>query len=183
MDHGSFIRTSALLTAAAAGSFSAMAQETEAKPNVVLLFIDDLGYADIGPFGCKDIPTPNIDRLAREGTTLTQAYVTNPPCCPSRSSLMMGMYGQHFGKYGMSRGLSIPDDKPTLAEGGSSAPYRGGKGKGTQQVGWTLSPTIMSWPGVIPQGRRFDGLSCAPAQSCGGQGQESRPHGLRLVHQ
>ena len=86
------------------------------KPNVILLFIDDLGYGDVGVFGAKDIPTPNIDRLAQEGVVLTQAYVTNPPCCPSRSSLVMGMYGQHFGKYGMSRGMPIPDDKPTFAE-------------------------------------------------------------------
>lgn len=77
------------------------------RPNVILLFIDDLGYGDIGPYGCKDIPTPNIDRLAKQGVVFTQAYVTNPPCCPSRCSLMMGMYGQHFGKYGMSRGLPI----------------------------------------------------------------------------
>jgi len=86
------------------------------QPNVILLFIDDLGYADTGPFGAKDIPTPHIDRLAKEGVVLTQTYVTNPPCCPSRVSLMMGMYGQKFGKYGMSRGLPIPKDKPTLAE-------------------------------------------------------------------
>ena len=86
------------------------------KPNIILLFIDDLGYADTGPFGCTDIPTPNIDRLAEEGVTLTQTYVTNPPCCPSRASLLMGMYGQRFGKYGMARGKPLPDDKPTFAE-------------------------------------------------------------------
>ena len=302
-----------------AASGLAAAEEPVAKaaaekkpPNVVLLFIDDLGYADTGPFGAKDIPTPHIDRLAKEGVVLTQNYVTNPPCCPSRASLMMGMYGQRFGKYGMSRGLAVPKDKPTMAEflrdkgyvtgqigkwdlgdksqgpssrgfmevaefpprveedknrylvkdeqgktvwltdldgdrlvefvdrhkekpffmywsplavhsphhnipeelsarttapkkrrqlgggivsvddqvgkllacleknglrentliilssdngansseGGSSAPYRGGKGGGTQQMGWTLSPTVMSWPGSLPKGKRFDGMSC-----------------------
>ena len=86
------------------------------KPNVVIMFIDDLGYGDTGPFGCTDIPTPNLDRLAAEGVVCTQSYITNPPCCPSRCSLMMGMYGGNFGKYGMSRGLPIPEDKPTLAE-------------------------------------------------------------------
>jgi arylsulfatase A-like enzyme len=283
-------------------------QPAAGRPNIILLFIDDLGYGDTGPFGCTDIPTPNINRLAEEGTTFTQLYVTNPPCCPSRSSLMMGMYGQSFGKYGMSRDLPIPEDKPTLAEflrdggyvtgqigkwdlgsiiqgpssrgfmevaenlpaftrfqyktiegdtawlteangdqmiefvdrnkekpfflywsplavhspsnnvperlaarttasgkrrdlggcivsvddqlgkllafldehklrentmiifssdngpnleeGGTASPYRGGKGAGTRQIGWTLSPTIISWPGVIPQGKRFEGLSC-----------------------
>jgi arylsulfatase A-like enzyme len=83
--------------------------------NTVLIFVDDLGYADTGPYGADDIPTPHIDRLAREGVVFTQCYVPGPPCCPSRSSLIMGMYPQHFGKYGMSRGLPIPRDKATLA--------------------------------------------------------------------
>ena len=85
------------------------------KPNVVLIYIDDLGYGDLGAYGCTDIPTPNIDRLAAEGVRCTASYIPNPPCCPSRCSLMMGQYGQRFGKYGMSRGLPIPEDRPTLA--------------------------------------------------------------------
>lgn len=85
------------------------------KPNVVLIYIDDLGYGDLGVYGCTDIPTPNIDRLAEEGVQFMTSYITNPPCCPSRCSLMMGQYGQRFGKYGMSRGLPIPEDRPTLA--------------------------------------------------------------------
>lgn len=107
--------TAAMLVLIAGSAFDARAV-ADSKPNVVLMFIDDLGYGDTGPFGCEDIPTPHLDQLAKEGVVLTQSYITNPPCCPSRTSLMMGMYGQHFGKYGMSRGLPIPDDKPTLAE-------------------------------------------------------------------
>jgi arylsulfatase A-like enzyme len=84
--------------------------------NAVIVFIDDLGYGDTGPYGVEDIPTPHIDQLAREGVVFTQLYVPGPPCCPSRSSLVMGMYPQRFGKYGMSRGLPLPEDKPTLAE-------------------------------------------------------------------
>ncbi|MEM9366127.1 MAG: sulfatase-like hydrolase/transferase [Planctomycetota bacterium] len=87
----------------------------DVRPNVVLIYIDDLGYGDLGCYGCQDIPTPNIDRLAREGVRCTASYITNPPCCPSRCSLMMGQYAQRFGKYGMSRGLPIPEDRPTLA--------------------------------------------------------------------
>ena len=93
----------------------ALAAES-AQPNVVLIYIDDLGYGDLGAYGCRDIPTPHIDRLATEGVRCTSSYITNPPCCPSRCSLMMGQYGQRFGKYGMSRGLPIPEDRPTLAE-------------------------------------------------------------------
>ncbi|MEM0970579.1 MAG: sulfatase-like hydrolase/transferase, partial [Verrucomicrobiota bacterium] len=84
---------------------------------VILIYIDDLGYGDIGPFGCEDIPTPHLDQLATEGVVCTTSYITNPPCCPSRCALIMGQYGQRFGKYGMSRGLPIPDpeDRPNLA--------------------------------------------------------------------
>ncbi len=88
---------------------------TSEKPNVVLIYIDDLGYGDVGCYGCTDIPTPNIDRLAKEGVRCTASYIPNPPCCPSRCGLMMGQYAQRFGKYGMSRGLPIPEDRPTLA--------------------------------------------------------------------
>ena len=103
------------------------------KPNVVLIYIDDLGYGDLGCYGCKDIPTPNIDRLAKEGVRCTASYIANPPCCPSRCSLMMGQYAQRFGKYGMSRGLPIPDDRPTLAK------YLSGHGYVTGQIGkWDI---------------------------------------------
>ena len=99
------------------GSLSLTVVAAEQDPrNVVLIYIDDLGYGDLGVYGCDDIPTPNIDRLAREGVRCTASYITNPPCCPSRCSLMMGQYAQRFGKYGMSRGLPIPEDRPTLAE-------------------------------------------------------------------
>lgn len=276
------------------------------KPNVVILFIDDLGYGDLGCFGNTRIPTPHIDSLAANGAKCTMSYITNPPCSPSRCCLMTGMYAQRFGKSGMARGLPIPDDHPTMAEfmrdagyvtgqigkwdigsaeqgphkrgfmevarhapgrhynrrkqdgtpvyltdlvgdymaefvernadkpfflyfspfavhspvkdtpqhyrdrvkagdgtayegavaavddavgkllamlkrhglekdtlilltgdnganerqGGSSAPYRGGKGPGTQLEGWVHTPTIVSWPGRVPPGVTYDGLMC-----------------------
>ncbi len=116
------------------------------KPNVVLIYIDDLGYGDLGCYGCKDIPTPNVDRLATEGVRFTASYITNPPCCPSRCALMMGQYGQRFGKYGMSRGLPIPADRPTLAKFMADNGYVtgqigkwdiGSKNQGPLQVGFT----------------------------------------------
>ncbi len=116
------------------------------KPNVVLIYIDDLGYGDLSSYGSKDIPTPHIDRLATEGVRCTASYITNPPCCPSRCSLMMGQYAQRFGKYGMSRGLPIPEDRPTLAKFLSQQGYVtgqigkwdiGSKRQGPLQVGFT----------------------------------------------
>lgn len=61
-------------------------------PNIVLIFADDLGYSDLGCFGAKDIRTPNIDRLAMEGTRFTSFYVSQPVCTASRASLMTGCY-------------------------------------------------------------------------------------------
>ena len=55
----------------------------ESQPNVVLIFIEDLGYGDIGPFGNKVNQTPNLDRMAREGNVLPQFYVANTTCTPS----------------------------------------------------------------------------------------------------
>ncbi|NBQ03130.1 MAG: hypothetical protein EBU27_07935, partial [Opitutae bacterium] len=68
-----------------------------------------------------------------QGVRFTASYITNPPCCPSRCALMMGQYGQRFGKYGMSRGLPIPEDRPTLAK------FMGENGYVTGQIGkWDI---------------------------------------------
>ena len=57
------------------------------KPNIVIMFIDDMGYGDIGPFGNTVNQTPNLDRMAEEGIKLTQFYVANTACTPSRAAL------------------------------------------------------------------------------------------------
>jgi arylsulfatase A len=80
-----------LCAAAVILSFASSAHATPpAKPNFIVINIDDLGYADISPFGGK-IPTPNLDRMAREGRKLTSHYAA-PVCSPSRASLMTGCY-------------------------------------------------------------------------------------------
>lgn len=71
-----------------------------ARPNIVLIFADDLGYSDVGCFGAKDIRTPNIDRLAMEGTRFTSFYVSQPVCTASRASLMTGCYANRVGLAG-----------------------------------------------------------------------------------
>ena len=71
--------------------FAAAADEPAPKPNVVLIFIDDLGYGDIGPFGNTKVKTPNLDRMAREGMKFTSFYAT-PVCSMSRACLMTGCY-------------------------------------------------------------------------------------------
>ncbi|MCP4453357.1 MAG: sulfatase-like hydrolase/transferase, partial [Planctomycetes bacterium] len=78
------------------------------RPNILIIYMDDLALGDVGAFGCPDPGTENIDSLARDGVKLTNAFTINAPCSPSRCGLMMGMYTQRFGKYGLSRGVPIP---------------------------------------------------------------------------
>ena len=106
-------------TTAAAALFPRLALGQDGarrRPNVVILLIDDLGFGDLGCFGNRQAPTPHIDSMAAGGARCTMTYITNPPCSPSRSGVMTGMYVQRFGKSGMSRGLPIPEDHPTMAE-------------------------------------------------------------------
>lgn len=72
----------------------------ERPPNVVLIVADDLGYADLGCFGAKDIRTPNIDRLAKDGTRFTSFCVAQPVCTASRAALMSGCYPNRIGLAG-----------------------------------------------------------------------------------
>lgn len=82
---------------ATAASTLALATAVAAPPNLVVIIADDLGYADVGFNGCKDIPTPNIDSIASQGVRFSSAYVTYSVCGPSRAGLMTGRYPQRFG--------------------------------------------------------------------------------------
>jgi arylsulfatase A len=73
------------------------AQTAAERPNVVLIITDDLGYADLGVYGAKDIRTPNIDRLAREGVRFTDFYANGTTCSPTRAGLISGRYQQRYG--------------------------------------------------------------------------------------
>lgn len=67
------------------------------RPNVVVIVADDLGYMDLGVQGCQDVPTPNIDSIARGGVRFTDGYVSCPVCSPTRAGLITGRYQQRFG--------------------------------------------------------------------------------------
>ncbi len=67
------------------------------KPNLILIVADDLGYADLGVHGSKQIPTPNIDRLATEGIIFSNGYVSSSVCSPSRAGLITGKHQASFG--------------------------------------------------------------------------------------
>jgi arylsulfatase A-like enzyme len=73
------------------------AEQAPAKPNIVVLLADDLGFADLGFQGGRDIPTPNLDALAAGGVRCTNGYVSGPYCSPTRAGLLTGRYQQRFG--------------------------------------------------------------------------------------
>src|SRR5689334_14624324 len=62
------------------------------KPNVIVIFADDLGYGDLACYGHPQFKTPNLDRMAKEGARLTQFYSACPYCAPSRATLLTGRY-------------------------------------------------------------------------------------------
>jgi arylsulfatase A-like enzyme len=86
----------------AACAFFTSAIAADRPPNIVYLLVDDLGYADCGFMGSKDIRTPNIDKLAREGLILSSFYV-QPLCSPTRAALLTGRYPTHTGVYHVVR--------------------------------------------------------------------------------
>jgi len=94
----SLIVVSTLLLWRAVTSPELIAAESEAtRPNIVLLFADDLGYGELGCQGNPQIPTPNIDSIAAGGVRFTNGYVTASYCSPSRAGLLSGGYQTRFG--------------------------------------------------------------------------------------
>ena len=79
------------------------------KPNVIVIVADDLGYGDIGVHGCKDIPTPHIDSIAKNGIRATNGYVSGPVCSVSRAGLLTGRYQNRFG-HEYNPGAPVPEN-------------------------------------------------------------------------
>lgn len=98
---------------------TASARSAERPPNVVLIFMDDMGYADIGPFGAVGYETPNLDRMAKEGRMFTDFYVTQAVCSASRAGLLTGCYNVRvgiLGALGPSAKHGINANEMTIAE-------------------------------------------------------------------
>ncbi len=99
----------------------------KSKPNVVLIYIDDLGYGDVSAYGAKEIKTTNVDQLAKTGLLFTNGHCTSATCTPSRYGMMTGKYPWRTEGTGILDGdapLIIPTDKITLPKVFKNAGYK-----------------------------------------------------------
>jgi arylsulfatase A-like enzyme len=106
---------------------AALAAKTR-KPNILIIVSDDHGYADVGFHGCGDIPTPNLDSLAKSGVRFSNGYVSGPYCSPTRAGLLTGRYQQRFGHEfnpgpTESEDVGLPLSETTVADRLKSAGY------------------------------------------------------------
>ena len=119
-----------------------------ARPNIVLIMVDDLGIGELGCYGSKSIKTPNIDALAKSGARFTCCYSGSIVCAPARCSLMCGQHASQCSIRANTGGVPLPDADVTMAEMLKTAGYRtGGFGK------WALG--VQSSQGD-PQKQGFD---------------------------
>lgn len=168
-----FIQSGSALAATMAfgGLKSAVAQENETapRPNIILILADDMGYSDIGCYG-SEIETPNLDALANNGLRFSSFY-NNPRCCPSRASLLTGLYSHQVGfglmadDYGKYPYPAYKGDLSancvTLAEALRPGGYR------TAMVGkWHLTPPELESKHNWPMQRGFDRFYGTIAGAC-----------------
>ncbi|WP_146401573.1 sulfatase-like hydrolase/transferase [Planctomycetes bacterium CA13] len=122
----------AWLTIGAMPVFGAEKPNLPDKPNLVVIMCDDLGYADVGFNGCRDIPTPNIDRIAESGVRCTSGYTAYSVCGPSRAGFITGRYGQRFGfernpQYRtQDPNMGLPKEEKTFGEVLKQVGYKSG---------------------------------------------------------
>ncbi len=146
-----FLKTVGLGAVASAIGTGANAAESARKPNVIVIFADDMGYGDLGCYGNPTIRTPNLDAMAMDGVRMTSFYAAASVCSPSRAALLTGRYPVRCGmpgNTGPDSASHLPDSEITIADVLSADGYR------TKAVGkWHLGHQR---PELLPTGRGFD---------------------------
>jgi arylsulfatase A-like enzyme len=147
-----FLKLAGLAAASGLAASCAGMETTEKgkkdRPNIIFIMVDDMGWADLGCYGSKEIKTPNIDRMAAEGIRFTQAYSGCTVCAPARSVLMTGTHMGHTSVRANTSGVPLLTEDVTVAEVLKRAGYAcGGFGK------WGLGD--VRTPGV-PEKQGFD---------------------------
>ncbi len=103
------------------------APPTVTKPNIIWIMADDLGYGDLGSYGCTDFPTPHIDAIASNGVRATRFYAAAPTCSPSRAAILTGRFPDTLGIGGALMGKGgLTGDKTTIAKVLKEAGYTTG---------------------------------------------------------
>lgn len=162
----------------------ALPAHAERKPNILLIVADDLGWGELTSQGiAKDIPTPNIDSISKNGIRFTNGYVSGPYCSPTRAGLLTGRYQQRFG-HEFNPGRAVNEGEPiglslketTIADRLKGAGYA---------TGWFGKSHLGTAPEFHPQKRGFDEfygfLGGAHSYIHAGQGQNGIFHGTQPV--
>jgi arylsulfatase A-like enzyme len=164
----------ALLLVLGRSEFASAQENSARKPNILLIYADDLGYGELGCYGNKTVPTPNIDRLATHGIRCTQGYVSAPLCSPSRAGLMTGRYPTRYGheNNAMGPGKRLPEREVTFAQRLKALGYATGiigkwhlGGRGTalpMQRGFDDYFGVLGNPGSYTRPRGFIDSSVSP---------------------
>jgi arylsulfatase A-like enzyme len=129
--------------------------EKDVKPNIIIVFADDMGYGDLGCYGHPNIETPNLDRLAEQGVRFTSFYVGASVCTPSRAALLTGRYPVRNLPFNMGPESKngLPVEEVTLAN------LLSGQGYATMAIGkWHLG----HMPEYLPTSRGFDSFYGLP---------------------
>ena len=135
-------------------AFGALAAEPASRSNLLLIYVDDLGYGDLGSYGHPVLKTPNLDRLAEQGVRLTNYYAPSALCSPSRAALLTGRHPYRTGIQSWipaGTGIYLRDRELTLAE------LLRAEGYGTALVGkWHLNSDLGSPTEPQPNDQGFD---------------------------
>ncbi|MFK7740073.1 MAG: arylsulfatase [Planctomycetota bacterium] len=151
--HGRSLFAQDGLKAAAGKRSGDGASSADTRPNVVLIYGDDVGYADLGCYGATKIPTPNLDRLASQGLRFTDAHCSAATCTPSRFSLLSGVHGfrRKIRVLPPNAPLTIPTDWLTLPKVFQRAGYRTAI-VGKWHLGLGQSGEPVDWNGDVKPG-------------------------------